>query len=172
MKMCTHDLSYLYCDDYFISSSMNEKELPKKLTNTNEYRLDRNRSYRKRATTLPNNRRSKHILLYNDELVKRQTNRLLARQLLEENIQKRIQQLQDKHVVLENNLKQYQLYKKDLKTRIIDTFSMNSLTQLLSTDEEKMSLSFDENSNDYQVFDIPVTSTLNSDNDINRNIHI
>ncbi len=174
--MFKKDISYLYSDDYLTSSSSNEKEYSEKLSNSLEYRLIRNRFYRKRAATLSTGHRSKHIILFRDEDLKREKHRLLARrlrekqQLLEESLQKKIKQLEDEQLYLENDLSQHQSYIKDLETEIDNNFCMKSPTEFLSTNIEKMQLSSDPFSNDFELFSVFMKNISNLNNGIDANL--
>lgn len=176
MKMFNKDISYLYSDDYLTLSSSNEKECSEKPLNSLEYRPIRNRFYRKRDSTLPTGHRSKHIILFRDEDLKREKNRLLARrlrekqQLLEENLQKKIKQLEDARLYLENDLRQRQSYIKNLETEINNNFCIKSSTEFLSTNIEKMQLSSDQSSYDFELFSVSMTNISNLNNDINVNL--
>jgi hypothetical protein len=168
-----NNVSYLlYSDDYLTSSSLNEKELPKKVSNSSGCRPIRNSICQKRTSSLSLGRRSNHIILFREDILKRNKSRILARrlrekrQLLEENIQNKIKQLEDEQLFLTNDLRQRQSYRRDLKTEIDNDLSMDSLTELLSINNEKMSLSSNQYSNDFEPFNISITRVL----DLNNNI--
>jgi len=177
MKMFNKDISYLYSDDYLTLSPSNEKEFSEKSSKSLEYRPIRNRFYGKRASTLSTGHRSKHIILFRDEDLKREKNRLLARRLrekqklLEENLQKKIKQLENAQLYLENDLRQRQSYIKDLETEINNNFCIKSSTEFLSTNiEKKMQLSSDQSSYDFELFTVSMTNISNLNNDIDVNL--
>jgi len=166
MEIFNKDVSYLYSDEYLTSSSSNEKELSKKAS---KYRSIRTRIYRKRASTLSIGHRSEHIVLFRREAFKRKKTRISTKRLIE-NLHKKIQELEDEQLFLENDLRERQLYKQDLETKINNKFCMKSLTELLSTNKDKMESSFDQYLNDIEFLNISTTRILNLNNDVNDNL--
>lgn len=170
MDMFDNEISYLYSDDYLTSLSSNEIDSSKKSINSWEYRPIRTRVNRERASTLPTSRRSKHIILFREDNLKRDKYQMSAkrlkekRQLLEENLKKKIRQLEDEQLFLENDLRQRHSYIRELKTEINNSLSMNS------NDEEKMSSTFDQYPHGFDIFNMSITRILdlNIDTDDNQ----
>ncbi|UJR35097.1 hypothetical protein I4U23_027870 [Adineta vaga] len=122
--MFYNDMSYLYSDECLTSAS---QELPLKETKicTNEtIRTPVNRR------TMTMNHRSKHLLLFNDEMFKRDRNRLTIRKLrekrhsLESNMFKQMFQSEDLQSDLENQLNILQVQKTSLEDAMNNNFSM------------------------------------------------
>lgn len=141
-KMFHKDISYLYSDDYLTSSSSNNKDL---ISNSMECRPIKTRICRKRASTLMNSRRSKHIILSREDALKYEIYQIAAKrlrekqQLLEENLQNKIKQLEAEQFFLENNLIERESYIQDLKNEINKNLLINS-----NGKETTMSLSSDD----------------------------
>jgi hypothetical protein len=169
MEIFNNDVSYLYSDEYLTSSSSNEKELPQKASKSSKYRSIGTLIYRKRSPTLSIGHRSKHIVLFRKEAFKRKKTRISTKRLIE-NLHKKIQELEDEQLFLENDLRERQLYKQDLETKINNNFYMKSLTELLSTNKDKMGSSFDQYLNDIEFLNMSTTRILNLNNDLNDNL--
>ena len=100
---------------------------------------------RKSAPTLANGRRSKHLTLHGDEALKREKrrekNRLAAkklkekRQIIEDELNKEIQELQGEHSDLQNYLSQLRREKQRLEIE---------LDRLATYDSESISSFFDQ----------------------------
>jgi hypothetical protein len=168
--MFNNDLSYLYSDEFFTSSILKKEELPKKVSKAVAYRP---RISQKLTSTSSFRLRSKHIILFREDALKhfkrREKNRLAARQLigkqqlLEEHLHNKIKQLNDEQEYLENNLPQLQAYKHDLEREINNIFSMNSLTESLSTKKEEIPLTFEHSGSS-------MTNILNFNHDMDDHL--
>lgn len=169
--MFNNDLSYLYSNECLTSSNSNEKELSK----FSPDRTSNTRLYQRIGPVLSLRHRSKHILLFREDVhqndKRREKNRIAARrlrekrQLFERNLRKKIQQLEDKQSYLENDLKQYEAYKQALQTEINNKFSLNTLLELLLIPKDKIPLALNQYSDDFELSSN--ISTASNDIDFN-----
>ncbi|CAF0959532.1 unnamed protein product [Rotaria sordida] len=162
--MFDNNASYLYLNEFLTSSSLNKKELNTKVSKCFEYRPNRTRICRIPTETLENGHRTKHILLFRDDIVKR--NKQWRRkhlpmqqlkqkhQLFEENFRNKNQELIDEQLHLENHLTKLQTPIKDFKTIINNNVCMDSSTDLLLIDKETTPLSFNQYSDEFSPFSL------------------
>ena len=171
--MFRNDVSYLYSDEYFLSSFTTDKELSPKVSNPASV-------HRKTTPLLPTSRRSKHIILFTDDVLKRDKrqdkNRTSPRyvkekrQYLEENLCQKLKVLENEKTHLQTHVIQLQSHKQDLQNELNNhNFSMDSINQLFSTEPNPTPSYFNQYSNDSHLFDMSITDVfkLNSDYDVN-----
>ncbi len=168
IEMFNNDVSYLYSDEYLTSSLSNAKELSPKVSNIFAYEPIRNHTCRKTASSI---RRRKHILVFNEEILKRDKRRdkhrinirrlKEKRQSIEENLHKKIKELEGEQSNLETDLAQLRLYKSNLEAKINSSVCANPIREVLVTDNEKMSLVFDQYSDDFGLPNMGITNIFN-----------
>jgi len=166
--MFYNDVSYLYSNEYLTSSLSNAKELSPKVSNISAYEPIRNHACRKTASSI---RRSRHILVFNEEILKRDRrrdkNRINVRRLkekrqsIEENLLNKIKELEGEQSNLETDLAQLRLYKSNLEEKINSSVCVNPIREVLVTDNEKMSLVFDQYSDDFGLPNMGITNIFN-----------
>lgn len=132
-------------------SLSNEKETA---TNFVEYGPIRVRLTRKPAPTLATGRQSKYIKLSGDAAIKRdkrrEKNRIAARrlkekrELIEDELQRQIEVLENEHFDLQKYLVHLQSQKQRLETELNNSLFFDSITELLMTDDQKLLHIFDD----------------------------
>jgi hypothetical protein len=143
--MFNNDVSYLYSDECLTPSNSNDKQFSGRVS---KYSIDRP-VYQRRSPILTLRHRSKHILFFRGDIHRCERNRLAARRLREKRqlfkniLLKRIQQLESERLYLENNLRQCEVYKRDLKMDITNRFCLNTLAKLLLMEKETIPFSDD-----------------------------
>lgn len=135
------DISYLYSNEWQISSSTNnDKPLTGKISNSN---LSRSHSARvhSKINSLPSiHHRSKHILISRDDLLhgnndRREKSRLANRrlkerkQLFEENLLKTLKFYDEERLEFEDDLQQREIYKQNLQKKILENIYGSSPTE-------------------------------------------
>ncbi|CAF1248051.1 unnamed protein product [Adineta ricciae] len=122
--MFKNDLSYLYSDDILSSTVQDSSMKVAKRCENEAVRIGINR----RAMTI--NHRSKHLLIFGDDMFKRDRNRLISRKMKdkrhysEKNLLKQICQLESGSSFIENQLRQLQLPKNTLEDVTNNNFSL------------------------------------------------
>lgn len=150
--MFNKDVSYLYSDEWQIPSTTNEKVSSSKLTTS---RSSSSRVHPKTNAVSLLHHRSKHILICREDSLqghhdRRERNRLASRrlrerrQLFEENLLKTLNFYDEERLVLEDDLKQCQIYKQNLQTKILQNLSGNSPMELSSMENDKLPSSMDQ----------------------------
>jgi hypothetical protein len=156
-----NDISYLYSDECFTSSYSNEKELSTKVSNDLQCQPNRTHVSRKSTPVLSTNRRSKHIILFNDDTLKRyrkcERNRISSRHLKENR-----QLFEDFYEKLKE-LEKDKSHKQDSQIERNQTISMDFTNDSLLTEQNKTN----PYSNGFVLFDLSTTNVrkLNNDSD-------
>jgi hypothetical protein len=173
--MFNKDLSYLYSDEYFTSS--NETELSSQVSNYIDYRPNRTRICRKTAPILLSNRRSKHVVLFNEDALKRdkrrERNRILAKylkekqQVFEEDLYQKLKELENERSNLQNHITQLQSHKQNLNIEINENISMDSINDF---NQDKIPSCLNQYSTEFDLFNISITNVLKLNNDYDNNI--
>ncbi|CAF1038959.1 unnamed protein product [Adineta steineri] len=119
------------------------------------------RRCRKPAPTIATGRRSKFLILFGDEEIKREQRRTKnreaarklkeKRQLIEEQLDEKLRQLEYEHLVLQEYLQRLEQKKQNLEQKI-DSVSTDPLIELLSKNNQNMLLFFEECSDDLDFF--------------------
>jgi DNA anti-recombination protein RmuC len=140
--------------------------------NTVEYGPITVRLCRKSAPTLENGRRSKHLILVGDEAAKREKrrerNRDAARKLkekrqqIEEELNEKLKQLESEHSNLQNYLQHLHQRKQNLQTEV-ENLQIDPIIKLLSNNNQRMPLFFEQNSDDMDLSDETIEEILNFD---------
>ena len=155
-----NDTSYLYSDECFTSSYSNEKELSTKVSNNLECQPNRTHVGRKSTPVLSTNRRSKHIILFNDDVLKRyrkcERNRISSRHL-KENRQLFEEDFCQKLKELENEKSN----KQDSQIERNQSISMDFTNDSLLTEQNKIN----QYSHVFDLFDLSITNVRKFNND-------
>ena len=169
--MFKNDVSYLYSDDCLTSSSSSEKEE----LNYFEYEPFRTRITRKTIPTCTIGRRSKHVISFGEETMKREKrrekHRIIARQLkvkqklFEENLYQKVKELENEKSNLENHVMQLQSHKQNLQDELISNYSMDSIA-----DKEKIPLFLDHYSDDFHLLNMSLTNILNFNDEYDNHL--
>jgi len=177
MTSCT-TLSYTTQNSISSTESNDNEVSSSSLSNKIQYGPISVRLCRKPAPTIATGRRSKHLVLYADEAIKREQrrekNREAARklkekrQLIEEELDQKVRELQGEHSELKNCLQELQ-QKKQILQQEMDNLSIDPLDELLSNDNQDMLLLFEEHLDDSDFFNEPLERLLNFDLNTNSN---
>jgi len=127
---------------------------------------------RKPIPTIATGRRSKHLVLVGDEAMRREKrrekNREAARkikekrQLIEEELDKKVKELENEHSDLQNYLQQLREKKQNLEQEITNLF-IDPLDELLSNKNQDKLLLFEQYADDLDLLDESVEKILNFD---------
>lgn len=173
--MCTSYNTASYTTQDSISS--NDSEISStSSSNTVQYGPITVRVCQKVAPRLGTGRRSKYLVLFGEEAIKREKrrekNRQAAkrlkekRQLIENELNSKLKDLENQHSDLQNYLQQLKQQKQNLQTEV-NNLVIDPINELVANYNQYMPLFFEQYSNDFNLPDESLDQILN----YNSNIH-
>jgi len=155
-----------------IESNQNQVTSSFPFSNKIQYGPIQVRRCRKTALRLETGRRSRYLVLFGDEAIKREKrreqNREAAkklkekRQLIEDELKQKLKDLEDEHSTLQNHL-QYLTQKKENLQNEINNRIIDPIDELLSNDHHDIPSFFEQYSSEFDLFDDSLESIFNSD---------
>ena len=171
--MLTNDTMSSYTAENSISTGeSNDSEMSVSTGSTNmiQYGPIQVRVCRKSAPTLENGRRSKHLILVGEEAAKREKrrerNRDAARklkekrQLIEDELNKKLRELEGEHSNLQNYLQRLQHEKQNLQEKI-DNLHIDPIIEFLTNDDLDIPSVLQQHSQDVDISDASIEQFLN-----------
>lgn len=179
--MFDKDVSYLYSDDFLTATSSNKNDLLcTKLSHHFECRPMRTRNFRMSTPSLGNGHRTKHIILFREEILKRdkqRKNQQLVAQLTksnhlcsEENLPTKFQELISQQSHLKSHFPQSQSSKTDCKNKLNTNVYSNPLLDLSLFEQKANPIFSSQDSNDSDQFALSLLRTFDLNHNTDDNI--